>query len=705
MRKKILIVEHELTIAESLDRRLRARGYGSMVSGDVRAGLAAFDELRPDLVVVSLTLPEDGGREVCRGIRQRPLGALVPILFLGTGREEVRSVAEAIAAGADHFFRKPEGLADLLNRVVTYIGPGDESAAMPEPPPVPGTPADEQALVAALAPQATTPGLSPPTSGLFEAIRDVLATGPTAPTRSPTWAELSAAPPEHSEPEPAWSNAVDRAQGALPPTSTTSTTSDFDALDVMLSDPAPATERRPQTPQGDAQVAPETWAPARRWTDEPLEAPRPNVAAPAPPPPVAAKAPEPEGPSPFPPTMDGPPVRPTRAATLLPSQMPLQPGGPAVTGGLGFTAPRRPAHDPADTLTATLDTGHAVELERRGVAELLAVLADSGFTGRIEVAAGGVLRRVFIDGGAPVFADSSEPAEDLVGHLAAEGRITRAVALEARDRAQVTGASADEVLIDAGYLEPDDAHRALRSWVIERITALFGLEAGEATVLRGGPRPLDPVDLGLHPGRLVLDGVRRKYGRLRLYRAFGTPTTVPRPASGPRPEHPGLSLRQDEALVASLVDGRRSALEIAHTAQLHEVDTLAILHALGVLRLIDGPSTLRTGGLPPLDPSAMERAGAPRTDDQHPGFAELVAQKHGEVFACDYHQVLGVPRAATGAEVRAAWERLHRLFDPHRVRRDSPLWHQVRDIVTVVDDAWAVLGDERLRARYEAQLE
>jgi hypothetical protein len=292
-----------------------------------------------------------------------------------------------------------------------------------------------------------------------------------------------------------------------------------------------------------------------------------------------------------------------------------------------------------------------------------------------------------------------------VGHLAAEGRITRAVALEARDRAQVTGASADEVLIDAGYLEPDDAHRALRSWVIERITGLFGLEAGEATVLRGGPRPLDPVDLGMHPGRLVLDGVRRKYGRLRLYRAFGTPTTVPRPASGPRPEHPGLSLRQDEALVAGLVDGRRSALEIAHTAQLHEVDTLAILHALGVLRLIDGPSTLRTGGLPPLDPSAMERAGAPRTDDQHPGFAELVAQKHGEIFACDYHQVLGVPRAATGAEVRAAWERLHRLFDPHRVRRDSPLWHQVRDIVTVVDDAWAVLGDERLRARYEAQLE
>jgi hypothetical protein len=114
---------------------------------------------------------------------------------------------------------------------------------------------------------------------------------------------------------------------------------------------------------------------------------------------------------------------------------------------------------------------------------------------------------------------------------------------------------------------------------------------------------------------------------------------------------------------------------------------------------------LRAQGLPPLDAHALERAGAPRTDDQHPGFRELVAQKHAEIHACDYFQVLGVPRAATGAEIRAAWERLRRLFDPHRVRRDGPLWAQVRDIVTVVDDAWAVLGNDRLRAHYASQLE
>lgn len=689
MRKKILIVEHEVTVAETLERRLTARGYASSVVSEAAQALAAFDDLRPDLVVLSLTLPRDAGREACRSIRQRPLGALVPILFVGTGREEVRTVAEAIAAGADHYFRKPDALNELLSRVVTYIGPGDESAAVPEPPPVSATPADEDALVAALAPSPTLTGHPPaPESGLFHAIREVLNHAPQSAPRARSWAEVSASPtplaPEATE-----------VQASVPGEDTAATVmGDFTALETILErvattppEPEP-TAPLPQTaPPPEAEPL-QAWTPGRRWTDEPLEAPQRAVVAP---PPAEVYS---------------PPVAPSAAAAApLPYAPPLHADTPSFASGQLFAPPRRPPHDPMDALTAFLDAGRSIELERRGVAELLAALSTSGLTGRVEVASGGVLRRIFFEQGAPVFADSSEPSEDLVGFLATEGRITRATALEARDRALVTGASPDEVLIDAGYLEPDDVHRALRSWVIERVTSLFGLEAGEATVLRGGPRPIDPVDLGMHPGRLVLDGVRRKYGRLRLFRAFGTPNTVPRPASVSQAEPPGLALRQDEAAVLRLVDGRRTALEIARTAQLNEVDTIAVLHALSVLGLLDGPSGLRAQGLPPLDAHALERAGAPRTDDQHPGFRELVAQKHAEIHACDYFQVLGVPRAATGAEIRAAWERLRRLFDPHRVRRDGPLWAQVRDIVTVVDDAWAVLGNDRLRAHYASQLE
>ncbi len=87
-----------------------------------------------------------------------------------------------------------------------------------------------------------------------------------------------------------------------------------------------------------------------------------------------------------------------------------------------------------------------------------------------------------------------------------------------------------------------------------------------------------------------------------------------------------------------------------------------------------------------------------------PGYADLVGGKLADVRSADYFQVLGVPQGATRAEVRAAWEALKRRFDPHRVRRDSPLWHQVVEIAAVVDDAHTMLSDPRLRARYERAL-
>ena len=122
--KKILIAENELRIAEALTRRLKSRGYVPMVVSDLAPALQSFEDERPDLVVISLTLDDEIGPELCKQMRARPLGALVPILLLGTGDETIATVPQAIAIGADHYFRKPSALGELLAKVVTYIGPG-----------------------------------------------------------------------------------------------------------------------------------------------------------------------------------------------------------------------------------------------------------------------------------------------------------------------------------------------------------------------------------------------------------------------------------------------------------------------------------------------------------------------------------------------------------------------------------------------------
>lgn len=588
MIKRILIAEDEEAIAIALARRLRARGYAPTVAHAPDDALAAFAEARPDLVIASLTMPRDGGARLCRDIRSRPLGALVPILFLGTGREAIDNVSEAIAAGADHFFLKPHDIGDLLGKVATYIGPGEDA------------PPDDDA----------------------------------APVSPAEWAELDAllhdaAPDESDELAPARPSARPAPTPATPP-------------------PTPAPPSAPRDAFG--------------WS-------RPERAAPPPEPP-----------------------RPT--ATPLATQTPRD-----------YTPPRAPTADPAAEHEATLDFGRPIDLARRGVGELLAAAWRARLTGRVEFAAAGVLRRVFFEDGRPVYADSSAPSEDLAAHLAAEGHIARAALSRARARADQVGASPEEILIEAGFVGPDEVYRALREHVLARVLALFALERGETVVIKAGPRPLDPVDLGAHPARLVLDGVRRKYGRLRLYRAFGTAGVVPRPADDSADALPvDLVLRPDESAVRAACDGQRTAIEVARVARVGEVDALAILYGLSILGVIDAPGGRRGGLLPALDPEAVARAGAPRTADQMPGFGEVVQAKVQDALGADYFAVLGVEPGATTAEVRAAFEALRRRFDPHRVRRDGPLWHQVVEIAAVVDDAYAILSRPRLRARYEAAL-
>ncbi len=582
VQKRILIAEDEHAIAQALLRRLRARGYDPTVATDPDSALAAFADGRPDLVIASLTLAHDGGRRLCREIRRMPLGSLVPILFLGTGKEAIDSVGEAIAAGADHFFAKPEGVGELLAKVITYIGPGED---------LPATEAG--------------------------------ASDPPGPVSDAEWAELDAllAEPEGSS-----------ADGDGPP-------------------PAP--------PAAEADGGPRD---AFGWR-----------------PPDRARPPS-------------PPPRPPAAPPAL--RRPAE---------RRFERPESPRPDAQAEHEALLDTGRPMDLARRGIGELLAAAWRAELSGRVELAASGVLRRVFFEAGRPVYADSSKPSEDLAAHLAAEGFVSRAALMRARARADQVGASPEEILIEAGFIESDEVYRALRDHVLERVLSLFALERGETVVLAGGPRPLDPVDIGAHPARLILDGVRRKYGRLRLYRAFGTASAIPRPQTGANLP-PGLGLRPDEAAVHGACDGRRSVVEIARVARVGEVDALAILYGLAILDVIEAPGGRRAGLLPALDPEAVARAGAPRTADQMPGFADLVQAKLTEALTGDYFQVLGVEPGATVAEVRAAFEALRRRFDPHRVRRDGPLWHQVSEIAAVVEDAYAMLSDPRLRTRYEDAL-
>ncbi|UGT62393.1 response regulator transcription factor [Nocardia asteroides] len=111
--RRILVVEDEPTIAESVAARLRAEGFTVETAPDGPAGTAAATRFQPDLVVLDIMLPGYDGLEVCRRIQaERP----VPILML-TARTDETDQLVGLGVGADDYLTKPFSLRILTARV------------------------------------------------------------------------------------------------------------------------------------------------------------------------------------------------------------------------------------------------------------------------------------------------------------------------------------------------------------------------------------------------------------------------------------------------------------------------------------------------------------------------------------------------------------------------------------------------------------
>jgi two-component system, OmpR family, response regulator MprA len=112
---KILVVDDERAVRESLRRALELEGYEVELAEDGHEALVRIDgERQPDVVLLDVLMPGLDGLEVCRRLRRA--GNDLPVLML-TARDEVRNRVEGLDAGADDYVTKPFALEELLARI------------------------------------------------------------------------------------------------------------------------------------------------------------------------------------------------------------------------------------------------------------------------------------------------------------------------------------------------------------------------------------------------------------------------------------------------------------------------------------------------------------------------------------------------------------------------------------------------------------
>ena len=111
---RILVVDDDRAVRESLRRSLAFNGYDVDLAHDGQQALDAVAANRPDAMVLDVMMPRVDGLEVCR--RLRGSGDPLPILVL-TARDAVSERVAGLDAGADDYLPKPFALEELLARL------------------------------------------------------------------------------------------------------------------------------------------------------------------------------------------------------------------------------------------------------------------------------------------------------------------------------------------------------------------------------------------------------------------------------------------------------------------------------------------------------------------------------------------------------------------------------------------------------------
>jgi len=125
----ILIIEDEANIVDLVRLYVEEAGFTLVAAGDGQAGLTAYEQIAPDLIILDLMLPGMDGYEVCKRIRAQ---GHTPILMLTARRTEDDRVM-GLDLGADDYLTKPFSPRELVSRVRAILRRTSLQATESEP--------------------------------------------------------------------------------------------------------------------------------------------------------------------------------------------------------------------------------------------------------------------------------------------------------------------------------------------------------------------------------------------------------------------------------------------------------------------------------------------------------------------------------------------------------------------------------------------
>ncbi len=120
MSPTILVVDDDAAVRASLAKLLQSEGLEVATAGNGSGALEAIQQVRPDVVLLDVLMPDLSGYQVCHAIKSNPATRLIPVVLL-TGLSATDDRVQGLEAGADDFITKPPDRIELLARVRSLV--------------------------------------------------------------------------------------------------------------------------------------------------------------------------------------------------------------------------------------------------------------------------------------------------------------------------------------------------------------------------------------------------------------------------------------------------------------------------------------------------------------------------------------------------------------------------------------------------------
>lgn len=120
MNKRILVVDDEADLVETLKLRLEKDGYEVVTAFDGAEGITKAKGEKPDLIVLDVMMPKLNGYQVCRELRAEPQCKNIPVIML-TAKTQETDKFWGREVGADAYITKPFEFDALLDSIKKYL--------------------------------------------------------------------------------------------------------------------------------------------------------------------------------------------------------------------------------------------------------------------------------------------------------------------------------------------------------------------------------------------------------------------------------------------------------------------------------------------------------------------------------------------------------------------------------------------------------